>query len=277
MKSAIPYTAPVNQLLELGSPNEIKDWSRYLELGITEADIPELARMSIDRNLFEAEDEEAFFALIHAWRTLAELQTDQSIEPLITALTQWSKEDEWWDWESEEMPVVFGRLGARALPALAEVMANTKYDSYARHDATNCVKEIFERNPDSREACLKILMTQLEQFEQNDPVLNGYLVTILAADMKALEAADLIEQAYGSGRVNEDFIGDWDDAQVYLGLKEQSEVAKRYRNMFIDPREYTPSDSIGFTVSKGKVPKTQAKAKRKLQSQSRKKNRAKRK
>ena len=48
MKFAIPYTAPVNQLLELGTPQSIEDWSTYLKLGITEADIPKLARMSID-------------------------------------------------------------------------------------------------------------------------------------------------------------------------------------------------------------------------------------
>ena len=52
MKFAIPYTAPVNQLLELGTPQSIEDWSTYLKLGITEADIPELARMSIDRLIF---------------------------------------------------------------------------------------------------------------------------------------------------------------------------------------------------------------------------------
>jgi hypothetical protein len=276
MKSANPYTAPVNKLLEIGSPHEIKDWSHYLALGITEADIPELARMSIDDSLFDSENEE-FLGIIHAWRTLAELQTDQAIEPLIAALLQWAKEDDWWDWESEEMPAAFGRLGTRALPALAQVMANTKHDAYARHDATNSVKEIFERNPDSREACLKILMAQLEQFAKNDPVLNAYLVMILAADMKALESADLIEKAYRSGRVNEDFIGDWDDAQVYLGLKEESEVPKRNRNMFTSPWKYKRPEPIGFTVGNSNVPKTQTKAKRKLQNQSRKKNRTKRK
>jgi hypothetical protein len=276
MKSANPYTAPVNKLLEIGSPHEIKDWSHYLILGITEADIPELARMAIDDSLFDSENEE-FLGIIHAWRTLAELQTDQAIEPLIAALLQWAKEDDWWDWESEEMPAAFGRLGTRALPALAEVMANTKHDAYARHDATNSVKEIFERDPDSREACLQILMSQLKQFAKNDPDLNAYLVTTLAADMKALEAADLIEQAYRSGRVNEDFIGDWDDAQVCLGLKEESEIPQRYRNIITNPWEYTPPEPVGFTVTKGKALKTQAKAKRKLQSQSRKKNRTKRK
>jgi hypothetical protein len=276
MKSAIPYTDPVNQLLEIGSPHEIEDWSHYLALGITEADIPELARMAIDDSLFDSENEE-FLGIIHAWRTLAELQTDQAIEPLIAALTQWAKQDDWWDWESEEMPAAFGRLGTRALPALAQVMANTKADLYARHDATNSVKEIFERNPASREACLQILMSQLKQFAKNDPDLNAYLVMILSADMKALESAELIEQAFRSGRVNEDFIGDWDDAQVYLGLKEQSEVPPRDRNLMTNPWTYTPPEPIGFTVSKSKGPKTEAKAKRKSQNQSRRKNRTKRK
>jgi hypothetical protein len=208
MKSAVPYTEPVNQLLKLDSPDQIKDWATYLQLGITEADIPELARMAVDRHLFESEDEEAFFALIHAWRTLAELQTDQAIEPLIQALTQWGNQDDWWDWESEEMPLVFGRLGARALPALEQVMANPKYQRYARQDAVQCVEKIFARDPSSREACIQILMAQLEKFTRNDPDLNAHLVTTLVMDLKAIESAELVEQAFQANRVNEDFMGD---------------------------------------------------------------------
>ncbi len=276
MKSAIPYTAPVNQLLELGSPHEIKDWSRYLEMGITEADIPELARMAIDEDLFDSGEDDCY-GMIHAWRVLAELQTDQSIEPLINALTYWGNIGEFWDWSSEEIPAALGRLGPSALPAVAQVMANTKNGCFARQGAVDVVKQIFERHPTSRETCLQLLTSQLERFAKNDPDLNAFLVMTLAADMKAVEAADLIEKAYQSRRVNEDFIGDWDDAQVYLGLKEKSELPPRHRNIMTNPWEYQRPDPIGFAIGKSKTPKTEAKGKRKLQSQSRKKNRAKRK
>jgi hypothetical protein len=87
----------------------------------------------------------------------------------------------------------------------------------------------------------------------------------------------MIEKAYRLGRVNEDFIGNWDDAQVYLGLKDQSEVPKRNRNMFTSPWKYKRPEPIGFTVGRSNALKTQAKTKRKQQSQSRKKNRTKRK
>ncbi len=282
MQSTIPYTAPVNQLLKLGSPHEIKDWSRYLELGITEADIPELARMAIDEHLFDSEDDDAddgddHYGMIHAWRALAQLQTDQSIEPLINALTYWGNIGEFWDWSSEEIPAALGRLGPSALPALAQVMANTKNLCYARQDATEAVKHIFECHPTSRETCLQILTSQLERFAKNDPDLNACLVTILAADMKAVEATDLIEKAYQSGRVNEDFIGDWDEAQVYLGLKQKSDLPKRHRNILTNPWEYTKPEPIGFSIGKSTTPKIQAKAKRKTQNQSRRKNRVKRK
>jgi hypothetical protein len=277
MKSAVPYTEPVNQLLKLDSPDKIEDWSTYLHLGITEADIPELARMAVDRNLFESEDEEAFFALIHAWRTLAELQTDQAIEPLIQALTQWGNQDDWWDWESEEMPLVFGRLGARALPALEQVMANPKYQRYARQDAVRCVEQIFVCDPSSREACIQVLMTQLEKFAKNDPDLNAHLVTTLVIDLKAIESAALVEQAFQANRVNEDFMGDWDDVQVHLGLKQRSELPPRHRNILTNPWQYTHPEPIGFTSGSSKVSKTKAKAKRKLQNQSRRKNRSNRK
>lgn len=279
MSAATNYTSPVNQLFQLDHPTAIEDWSTYRKLDITEEHIPELTRMAVDRDLFESEEEAEFVATIHAWRTLAELQPEAAIAPLIEILTQWSNETDWWalGLESEELPLVFGRIGVLALPALSQVLADPKQNRYARQDAIDAVKEIYLHHPETRADCIQVLTQQLENFAKNDPDLNGFLVTVLAADMQAVESAAVMEKAYQAGCVNEDFIGDWEEAQVYLGLKEPSEVSPRSRNIITDPWRYSPPEPFGFATGAGKIPKTKAKTKRKLQKQSRRKNRPKKK
>jgi hypothetical protein len=111
----------------------------------------------------------------------------------------------------------------------------------------------------------------------NQPSLNGHLATALAVDFTAVESADVIEQAYQADRVDEILMGDWDDAQVYLGLKERSEVPKRSGEWSRRPLRLDELAPIEFGLGVRKVSKTKAMAKRKLQNQSRKKNRPKKK
>ena len=51
------YSSPVNQLFRQDDPDLIQDWSHYLTLGITVADIEQLAKLSIDRSLIDAEED----------------------------------------------------------------------------------------------------------------------------------------------------------------------------------------------------------------------------
>jgi Protein of unknown function (DUF1186) len=283
MSSSANYSSPVNQLFQLAPPPKIKDWSIYANLGITIEHLPELARMAVDEDLLYAEEEAEFWAPTHAWRMLAVLvvlgtpeamvsDRRSVITPLITVLQDWSEEH--WDWLGEEIQAVFGHIGSTALPALAETLANTKHSQYARENAVTSIAEVAKQHPDSRTECITLLTAQLAKFSKNNPELNAFLVTELAAELKAVESAAVIEQAYQSGRVNEDFIGDWDDAQVHLGLKDKSEVPDRPRNILTHPWEFLPPEPSGFAIGRS-TPKTKAVAKRKAQKQSRRQNRKK--
>jgi hypothetical protein len=281
MPSHPNYTSPVDQLFQLAPPSAIVDWSIYANLGITVEHLPELARMAIDEDLLYGEEEAEFLAPPHAWRMLGVLGTPAAmvsdrrsvIAPLITVLQDWSEEN--WDWLGEEIKEVFGHIGVAALPALAATLSNTKYSTYTRENAVMSITEIFKQHPAAHNECIAALTNQLTQFRKNDPDLNAYLVAALAADFKAVESATVIERAYQSGRVNEDFIGDWDDAQVLLGLKDASEVPPRSRNIITNPWEFVPPEPSGFMIGRNAVPKTKAVAKRKAQKQSRRQNRKK--
>jgi Protein of unknown function (DUF1186) len=279
--SSSNYTSPVNQIFQLAPPSAIVDWSIYANLGITVEHLPELARMAIDEDLLYSDADNEFWAPSHAWRMLGVLGTSAAmvsdrrsvIAPLITVLQDWSEEN--WDWLGEDIKEVFGHIGIAALPALAETLTNTKHNKYTRENAVMAIAEIGKQHPDSRTECITLLTTQLAQFRKNNPELNAYLITELATRFKAVESVATIEQAYQSGRVNEDFIGDWDDAQVHLGLKDASAVPHRSRNIITHPWEFVPPEPSGFAIGHNAVPKTKATAKRKAQKQSRRQNRKK--
>jgi hypothetical protein len=91
--------------------------------------------------------------------------------------------------------------------------------------------------------------------------------------MKAVESASLIERAYASGRVDETFCGDWNEAQYELGLKEQPPTKDKPRTLpsLLAPTRSTP----GIASKPAKKSSPSKKAKTKLAKASKKANRRK--
>jgi len=266
--------SPVLRLLELGDPDDVKDWSIYRDLKITSEHLDELSQMAIDVNFLDSDVDTHWAGPIHAWRMLGELEIPGAIGPLVHALQEMS--EELLDWAGDEFSTIFARIGPSGIPALTGLIANTKASNYSRWNAARCISAICEEHPESRADGVAVLTQQLEKFATNDPDLNAMLLINLVIDLRAVESIGVIEQAFQAGRVNEDFMGGWDEVQVELGLKDRSEVPEKPRpNMMFDSWEYVKPEPIGFSSYSGKVPKTKAKAKRQAQSASRKKNRKK--
>jgi Protein of unknown function (DUF1186) len=219
MSSTHDYSSPVSALLQLGDPNDTVDWAAYLQLGITAEHIAQLGRMATDRALCESDTDFEYWAPVHAWHALSCFPRPESMPPLIAALAQFSDEPDLMEWTGEDLTVILGRMGGAALPGLGELLRDDQQTDMARENAVLAITAIYHQHPETRSDGVAVLTQQLSKFAQNDPGLNGYLVTSLAADFKAVESAAVIERAYASERVDEAFIGDWDDAQVALGLK----------------------------------------------------------
>ncbi len=290
MSSTPQYTSPVSQLPQL-EYHQIPDWSRYPNLGITPAHIPELARMAVDVGGYNPVSDdmdfgEKYWQPVQAWRALATLAEPAAIAALINALRELSDNQDYWDLVDRDLALAFVHIGAESLPALTALLADPTPTSTTHENATIIIFQIAQEHPDTRDTCIQILTAQLQQFSTNHPRLNAYLVAGLVIDFMVVESAPLIEQVYASGRVEEDVMGNWDEAQVYLGLKDRSAVPARPQT--VPPKRWgTVADSIpwesppvelsGGAFGARKVPKSKAAAKRKLQKQARQKNRAKKK
>jgi hypothetical protein len=266
------YSFPVNQLLTYGDCREVEfhKWPNYPEeLGITSEHIPELIRIALDKTWYEEDADETVecWANIHAIRTLGQLKAEEAIEPL---LSLFDNEDD--DWISDNLPKVYGMIGAKAIPVLSEYLANPENEMFARVSASASLEKIAANYPETRSECVAIISKELEKFTENDPEFNDFLVGTLI-DLKAVESAPLIEQAFAADCVEILMNGDWDDVQVDLGLKSADELPRRERSWFYEVP--APSGFMETSSKSSQKSKANKKAKRKQADKSRKQNRKK--
>ncbi|MEP0872602.1 DUF1186 domain-containing protein [Trichocoleus desertorum AS-A10] len=224
---ASDYAPPVDRLLVFGHCRDsIANWPdhpKVLELGPEY--IPDLIRMATDEELWLLESEGLeIWAPIHAWRSLGQLRAEAAIEPLLSLLHR--MDDEGNDWIGEELPEVFGMIGAAAISALSTYLADKTHGLSARTAASEALVKIAEQYPETQEKSIAAIAHQLEQFTKNNPVLNGMLVAALL-DLKAVEAAPVMERAFAANRVDETIAGDWEEVQLDLGMVSKLELRQR--------------------------------------------------
>lgn len=219
--ASIPYSHPVSRLLNLGDPRDRREWPVYTALGLTREHVPDLIRMMLDVDLNEADSgSREVWAPLHAWRALGQLRAVEAIEPLLSLLPHIDDHDD--DWIGEELPRVFSMIGTPAIPALTAYLADATQGLFARIAAAHSLEWIGRRYAAAHDQSLATLSAQLERFAENDPALNAFLISYLI-DLKAVEAAPLIGRAFASDQVDLSVMGDWEDAQIGLGLKTERE------------------------------------------------------
>jgi Protein of unknown function (DUF1186) len=258
------YHEPVATLLTLG---DVRGQPRYdyRSLGLSEEDIPELARLAADPDLFWGDPEsEEVWAPVHAWRALADLRAEAALDALIGVLslpTRGEPDDDsdiYDDWIGTELPGVFAAIGPAAFPALVEYLREPTHLRWARTTAVDAIGQIVKLHPELRDATVAVFSEVIEAVTQHpgpttddDEVINARLISELI-EMKAVEAAPVIQRAFEAERVDLVFVGDWEDVQIALGLLNEHERVTPKRNylqeaMFGD----TPQELIDLVLGIG--------------------------
>lgn len=218
------YTSPVSRLLTYGDCRKSQEWPNYLELGFTQEHIPELIRMATDQELnWGDSDDLEVWAPVHAWRTLGLLRAEEAIEPLMCLF----HELEELDWMSEELPIVYGMIGVKAIPALARYLADTSHGIYPRLNAAHCLERIGNTIPAAREECVSILTHQLDRFTEQALDFNALLIAHLI-NLKAVESISHIRRAFEEGYVEYAVCGDIEDVEIELGLRSHRSTPANY-------------------------------------------------
>lgn len=267
----------VQKLAGLPEPFDLEDGFKYRSLGLKRADIPALIELVRNTGALATAPVDAdelpaqFWLPIHAWRALGEMAAVEAAPAMIDTL-RWiddTENDVLSDIVQENMPVELAQLGAKILPLLAEYLFDEQHGQWARLAAAETMNLIGQEHKSARGEVTQSLMRALEDYPAEEPTFNSFLITYLM-EQKAVEAAELVEQVFASGRVDESVMGDWEDFQVGVGLLEKRLTPPK-TNLF-DPFAEERTGEMNFLRGRSKEDK-KTKKKRKEAKETRKKNR----
>lgn len=233
----ISYPAPVDQLLTLGEP-EGGDWLDSRSLGLADEHVPALIDLLLDERLAwsawtEGADETPYWAHVHAWRALGQLGTDAAVEPLLRRLELELESD----FANEDIPEALGMIGPAALGPVRDALprAAAETEPWMAVALSEALKRIATRHPQTRDEAVSAITAQLQAWRDQDLYLNTFLISNLI-DLRAVEAAPVMEAALAGRCVDTSVTGDWEDVQVELGLlAERITPAPRYTDVLDDP------------------------------------------
>lgn len=226
----------LDKLLDFGAPGlekEVGLWSYLDTLALNDGDGEALIAIATDKSLFE--DDDLWFARIHAWRALSRLQYKPALKPLLTLFI----EDADWIWE--ELPYFYSSFGLEAIPVLSEAIQDLKRHVEICRFAASSLELIGHQSAEAREKAIAALSAGLSAYKHNPRGLNGSIVTGLVK-LKAIEAFDLLKEAHDADCVDTMHYGAWPSVLVGLGLKQKSDFTRE---------ELAPlyKDRIGFAKS----------------------------
>ena len=211
------YQSPVDQLFTLGQPKRHGTSVDYEKLGIGREHVTELIRMATDEALNSGpSDSKLVWAPVHAWWALAQLRAEEAIGPLLSLLPRINNNQD--DWVGEDVPRVLAGIGPVTIEPVTTYLADTTHDDWSRVAAAKALGLVGQSYPETRTECITRLTAQLERFTEQSDTLNAFLVSPLL-DLRAVEAAPVMERAFASGPMDEMVQGDWEDVQIELGLK----------------------------------------------------------
>lgn len=218
------YPEPVSRLLTLGEIDWAAEWADYTALGIGPEHSPDLIQLALDEELYEGDwDMPEPWATVHAWRALGQLRVEAAAPELLKLLAR--RDVDFNDLLTEELPKVFARIGPAALPVLRDYFTDATHGIWSRSSCVNAMVALVQRFPDCRAAVVETLGGQLVHFAEQDRTLKALIICALAIELHAVEAAAVIEAAYAANQVDLTVLGDWEDAQVYLGLLAERQTA----------------------------------------------------
>jgi hypothetical protein len=221
---APPWSPAVLSLLKLKAPAPDPleaEPGHYQKLGITPADIPELARLFQDEAMRLNEGNaasRAFAARGHAQRALHELRAPGLARVLLEDYLAAGEDACLYIIPLASLQLV-ATLGADAYAtALAMLEEHRDAPDFCR-DILPLLADIVRKSaPEQRGHCIGLLARRLQDHPVNEREHNTIIAAALC-DLKAVEAAPIIEQAYAAGHVDVSYYGDWESAQIGLGLK----------------------------------------------------------
>lgn len=128
--------------------------------------------------------------------------------------------DEEDDWALEDIPKALAMIGQPAFRPMVQYLADETRPMFSRASMAEGLVFMAQQHPELRQDCINHIERQVTHYADNDPTLNGLLISCLI-DLKAVEAMPVIQQAYQEDCVDLSIHGDLEDVEIDLGLREE--------------------------------------------------------
>lgn len=260
------YSPPIDQLLHHGwDDGELPITSRF---HLTVEHIPALVQLATDRDLWLDWHEPESIGTSLALMALAELGAIDHVPAILDFICELDRDYLAGDWVTEEMGDFLASFGPKVAPILTAELPRRDRTIWMLSETARALRLVAEQTPSLRNEAIEAISNELARRDDSDPELNGLLLVHLM-DLKATEAAPVIEQAFSEGLVDKFACGDWPEVRYQLGLGPKPPT--RRRNVLWSPPapEYPPDK-----MANPKVRAEQRKSKRKAAKRARKRNRA---
>lgn len=215
----------LNQLAALGRPkNEAINY--IASLNVSKEHWSVLQQITTDDNeLYQAEDNNKFYATIHAGCALFQLDALASIPVLISQFYKSDVYDD--DWTDVYVDLIVS-LGAKALPLIyPEITHNLEkgFES-AANQLVEVVGRIAKKENEAIQATIIPFAESLLVNYQNQPEFFNSLVMYVLTKCHSVNSIGLIRQAFAADKIDLSVMGDVEDVEIELGLRTQRDTPK---------------------------------------------------
>jgi len=202
------YSEQAKQLLTLGEPGETL--IDYSSLGFDSSHIDELIDMATDSNLLNSDENSSeFWATVHAWYALGQLNAIKAIPHILDLHTKFPF-DLLFD---KELPKAIALMGKNAIPELRNYLFDEGRDEIMRSYALPCLEKL---GIVYRLECLNVITELLKKTKSKE--LAGLAICSLI-HFKATEAIDIIRDTFNRDGVDITIPGDLEDVEIALGVR----------------------------------------------------------
>lgn len=228
------YSELAQKLLTLGKQNDIA--LDYKALGFSVANADELIRMGTDPELLDNDDKSSlFWATVHAWYALGQLQVVDAIKPLLDLHDEYPFDM----YLHTEIAKAISLMGASAIPRLKIIVWDPAQSQTIRTEAIYCLEKLGDTY---RSECLLVLNDFLDKASNEHSQLAGLAICALIK-LQATESIKAISNAFNRNCVDISIPGDLEDVEIALGLRSKRETPRpNYSNL--SPESLKSIDAI---------------------------------
>ena len=230
------YDGRVAKLLTLGRDilTRVDRYSYVEKFGFGQEDVPQLLKLANDMQIYNydysdiPEDEGLeFFGVIHAWNVLSELEVPEAKELFIEVIENGDDED-YDEWILSDFRRLIKPYRKEMYEFFVERSQLEEYNVWTRLEYIEAIGDMLRAKEVTQEKVDAYIVKMLSS--SDNKIVNATVIS-LCMDEKFTHHYELIKECFERNAVDIDHIGDLEDVEIEMGLREERETEKELTEM----------------------------------------------